>query len=112
LAACGIPSAGTIDHGAFGRCAIDADNQWIKEISMLRTVVAAAILAAVSLACVPASHAEDQPDPQEKLLIVNGNSGRVIYDDGRNDLFCVTRRVVVGYTYWGRSIVRRTMWCR
>ena len=45
-------------------------------------------------------------------MIVNGNSGRVIYDDGRNDLFCVTRRYTVGYDQYGRRIMRRNMRCR
>jgi hypothetical protein len=48
----------------------------------------------------------------DRLLIVNGNSGRVIYDDGRDDLFCVTRRRFVGYNDYGRRIWRRTMRCR
>jgi hypothetical protein len=48
----------------------------------------------------------------DRLLIVNGNNHHVIYDDGRNDLFCVTRVVVAGYTYYGRPIYRRTMSCR
>ena len=51
-------------------------------------------------------------DDNDKLLIVNGNSGHVIYDDGRDDLFCVTRRKVVGYDDWGRRIYQRRMRCR
>lgn len=47
-----------------------------------------------------------------RLMIVNGNSGHVIYDDGRDDLYCVTRRVTVGYDYHGRPVRRRTMNCR
>ncbi len=48
----------------------------------------------------------------DRLLIVNGNTGRVIYDDGRNDLFCVTRLRVVGYNDYGMPIRKRTMRCR
>lgn len=48
----------------------------------------------------------------DRLLIVNGNNGHVIYDDGRDDLFCVTRKVVIGYDDWGRPIRKRTMRCR
>ncbi|MBM3552765.1 MAG: hypothetical protein FJX45_13605 [Alphaproteobacteria bacterium] len=55
------------------------------------------------------SFAEEE---NNRLLIVNGNSGHVIYDDGRDDLFCVTRRRVVGYNDYGRRIWRRTMRCR
>ena len=46
----------------------------------------------VSLAPLGAAHAEDN----DKLLIVNGH-GHVVYDDGRNDLFCVRRHTLVGY---------------
>ena len=48
----------------------------------------------------------------DRLLIVNGSNGRVIYDDGHDDLFCVTRKVVVGYDDWGQPIRKRTMRCR
>lgn len=51
-------------------------------------------------------------DANDRLMIVNGNSGHVIYDDGRDDLFCVTRRRVVGHDDHGRRIFRRTMRCR
>jgi hypothetical protein len=57
-----------------------------------------------------AKYASDTAD--DRLLIVNGNSGRVIYDDGKNDLFCVTRNVVVGYNEYGYPIRKRTMRCR
>jgi hypothetical protein len=36
----------------------------------------------------------------------------VIYDDGRNDLFCVTRVVFSSYDHYGRPHYRRTMRCR
>jgi hypothetical protein len=49
---------------------------------------------------------------QDRLLIVNGNNGHVVYDDGRNDLFCVTRRYVAYYNYYGRPVFRRTIRCR
>jgi hypothetical protein len=48
----------------------------------------------------------------DRLLIVNGNTGHVIYDDGNDDLFCVTRKVVVGYNEFGYPIRKRTMRCR
>jgi len=56
----------------------------------------------------------DQSDvtPAERLLIVNGNTGHVLYDDGRNDLFCVIRRVVVDYNQLGRPIRKPVMRCR
>ena len=68
------------------------------------------ILALATLATCSASAALAQDN--QRLLIVNGNSGRVVYDDGRDDLFCVTRRHFVGYNEYGRRIFRRTMRCR
>ncbi len=53
--------------------------------------------------------AQDTQD-NDRLLIVKDH--HVIYDDHRNDLFCVSRVVVAGYTYYGRPIYRRTMSCR
>jgi len=96
---------------------------------MFRTMIIAAALAA-SCVGVPAAHAGGFPaleyadgnaatkpdanrqDGQDRLMIVSRNSGRVIYDDGRNDLFCVTQRYVAGYTEEGHRIFRRTMRCR
>jgi len=49
---------------------------------------------------------------QEQLLIVDRNTGRVVYDDGVDDLFCVTKRVFVGYNRNGYAMYRRTMRCR
>lgn len=62
----------------------------------------------VSLAPIGAQAGDDN----SRLLIVNGNSGHVIYDDGRDDLFCVTRRRLVGYDDYGRRIYHRRMRCR
>jgi hypothetical protein len=94
----------------------------------IRTLAAVAVAALILTAT--ASKAEillqGQPDEQgvsdaadsttdaanDRLLIVNGNTGHVVYDDGRDDLFCVTRRVVVGYNQWGYPIRKRTMHCR
>ncbi|WP_454620433.1 hypothetical protein [Bradyrhizobium cenepequi] len=57
-----------------------------------------------------ATHVSDSAD--DRLLIVNGQTGRVIYDDGKNDLFCVTRKVVIGYNEFGKPIRKRVMRCR
>lgn len=73
-----------------------------------------AITAAIVLLA-GSAYAQGAPDTQgsaERLLIVNANTGRVIFDDGRNDLFCVTRTVTVGHTESGRPIRKRTMRCR
>jgi D-alanyl-D-alanine carboxypeptidase len=61
------------------------------------------------------AHNAAAPAPNEsnnRLMIINGNSGRVIYDDGLDDLFCVTRRYFVGWDYYGRRLYRRAMGCR
>lgn len=98
---------------------------------MFRTIIAAAAVAAVSISFAAAAKAQtfavDQGDDeytneavspagpiqgQDRLLIVNGNTGHVVYDDGRNDMFCVTRRYVSYYNYHGRPVYRRTMRCR
>jgi hypothetical protein len=81
-----------------------------QESTMIRTIFAAAAVA--TLAASFATSANAQGQGQDRLLIVNGNTGHVVYDDGRNDLFCVTRRYVAYYDYFGRPVTRRTMRCR
>lgn len=76
---------------------------------MIRQTLTALALSTIALTAASGARADEASD---RLLIVNGNSGRVIYDDGRNDLFCVTRTRVVGHTYYGRRIYRRSMACR
>ncbi len=59
--------------------------------------------------------AEAQAAPKSgnaSLVVVNGDTGRVVYDDGYDDAFCVTRRRFVGYDWWGNPIFRRTIRCR
>jgi hypothetical protein len=48
----------------------------------------------------------------DRLLILNGDTSHIVYDDGQDDLFCVTRKVVVGYNGWGFRIRKQTMHCR
>lgn len=97
---------------------------------MSKTTIAAASFILALLAAAPAAQAQvtstrqdraTTPAPsaatepaaaEDRLMIVNRNTGRVIYDDGRNDLFCSTRRYIAGYTDWGRPIYRRNMHCR
>lgn len=74
---------------------------------MIRTILAAA-LATLSVSFAATAQAQSN----DRLLIVNGNTHRVVYDDGRNDLFCVTRRHVAYYDYFGRPVHRRTIRCR
>ena len=96
---------------------------------MFRTSIAALAAIVTIAAIAPRAQAQDAVTPagagsvagaapeariegQDRLMIVNRNSGRVIYDDGRNDLFCSTRVYIAGYTDWGRPIYRRNMRCR
>jgi hypothetical protein len=100
----------------------DTSISFLKETTMIRTSAALLTLLAtanpglagqngnaVSNTATPAPQS-DRPD--NRLLIVNGNSGRVIYDDGHEDMFCVTRRYLIGWNDAGRRIYHRTMSCR
>lgn len=81
--------------------------------------VIAAIVFTV-LAVVAAAKAEDvRPERTtvanntgDRLLILNGDTGHLVYDDGQDDLFCVTRKVVVGYNEWGFPIRKAAVQCR
>jgi hypothetical protein len=99
-----------------------ADSILLRETAMIRRAVAVATL--VSLAATDpglasqnekVGHHAAASAPNEsnsRLMIINGNSGRVIYDDGYDDLFCVTRRYFVGWDYYGRRLYRRAIGCR
>jgi len=90
------------------------------------SVFAAAVLVTFSLTSAKADYHQEvsgrvvdvatnmrSPDSaDDRLLIVNGQTGHVIYDDGRDDLFCVTRKVVVCYNEFGYPIRKRVMRCR
>ncbi len=39
-----------------------------------------------------------------RLMIINGNSGRVTYDDRRDDMVCVTLHYFVGRDYYRRHL--------
>ena len=94
--------------------------------TFVTTLVAAALIASAATAAkadvyflgsdqhavdtAPATPVSDSAD--DRLLIVNGNTGKVIYDDGKDDLFCVTRKVVIGYNEYGDPIRKRIMRCR
>lgn len=86
-----------------------ASTATFQEAHMIGRSKSILILALFVTLGVTGARAEDSND---RLLIVNGNSGHVIYDDGRDDLFCVTRRRVVGYDDYGHRIWRRRMRCR
>lgn len=75
---------------------------------MTRILLASVFLGITGLGLV--ANAQEADD--ERLMIVNGYTGHVVYDDGRDDLFCVTRRYVVGYDAYGRRVHRRVLRCR
>jgi hypothetical protein len=63
----------------------------------IRRSLAAAVLASVVVSfAAPAFAAEKKPG-DDRLVIVNEKTGRVVYDDGRDDVFCTSKRVPVGY---------------
>jgi len=100
----------------------NADFILLRETAMIRPAVAVAslVLLAATDTCLAGQDQNVAPnaatpasnESNNRLLIINGNSGRVIYDDGRDDLFCVTRRYFVGWNYHGRRLYRRAMGCR
>jgi hypothetical protein len=74
---------------------------------------ASKILSALALlAAASAANVAQAEDASDRLMIVNGNSGHVVYYDGRDDLFCVTHRHLLGYNYYGHRVYRRSMHCR
>lgn len=75
----------------------------------MKRLILSTLLALSAYAAIAPAMANEAND---RLLIVNGNNGHVIYDDGRDDLYCVTRRHIVGYDDWGYPVRRRTMHCR
>jgi hypothetical protein len=126
LAVAGISILASAPHGVLTNGVIRRQSP--QESTMFRAIIAAA---AVSISFAATANAQsftvDQGEEEyineaasparpvqgdNRLLIVNGNTGHVVYDDGRDDLFCVTRRYVAYYTYHGRPVYRRTMRCR
>ncbi len=71
--------------------------------------LAASLLAAALAA--PAFAEDANPTADDRLMIVNGNTGNVIYDDGYDDLYCVTR-VHHWHDAYGYRHRYRTMRCR
>jgi hypothetical protein len=99
-----------------------ADFILLKETAMIRPAVAVAMLVLLAATnpglagqnenVAPNAAAPASNESNNRLMIINGNSGRVIYDDGRDDMFCVTRRYFAGWDYYGRRLYRHTMGCR
>ena len=80
---------------------------------MSRLLLIALTFATVAAGTAGVARAEENDGGlKDQLVIVDRNAGRVIYDDGRNDLFCVTQRHWVGYNRYGTPVYRRSMNCR
>jgi hypothetical protein len=89
---------------------------------MIRTSVAAAALALLATVnpgfagqsdnAAPNAAAPAPKASNDRLMIVNGYTGRVVFDDRQDDQFCVIRRYLVGYDDDGRRIIRRSLHCR
>ena len=82
--------------------------------TLLSKLVLAAALGSSALAL--ASTAEAAPKSQSgknaAFVVVDGDRGRVVYDDGHDDVFCVFRRVIVWNRYLGDYVIRKRMVCR
>ncbi len=73
-----------------------------------------AFIAGLFAAGLAAPALADEASPQSadnRLMIVDGATDRVIYDDGSDDLFCVTR-VHHWHDEYGYRHRHRTMRCR
>ncbi len=76
-----------------------------------QALLAAALVTAAAAGFAPA--AEAKPGKAKPYLVIaDGDSGRIVYDDGYDDAFCITRRRFVGYDWYGRPMFRRVIRCR
>ncbi|GGE24632.1 hypothetical protein GCM10011390_50080 [Aureimonas endophytica] len=97
---------------------------------MTKTVLLSLAIFGATFATMPASHAEegidlpqvleqidapsavaDASDEDDRLMVINANTGRVVYDDGHDDVVCVKRNRVVGYDWYGRALYKRSVKC-
>ena len=76
--------------------------------SFLSKLVLAAALGSSAVALASTAEAA----PKKSLVVVDGDRGRVVYDDGYDDAFCVFRRVIVWNRYLGDYVIRKRMVCR
>ena len=76
---------------------------------MFRKILIAATLAATAAIGFGATA---EAKPKNGFVIADGDTGRVLYDDGNDDAFCVTRRRFVGFDWYGNPMFRRVTRCR
>jgi hypothetical protein len=83
-----------------------------EEKTMFRKILIAATLAATASVGFGATADAKSHGPKNGFVIADGDTGRVLYDDGNDDAFCVTRRRFVGFDWYGEPIFRRVTRCR
>jgi hypothetical protein len=49
--------------------------------------------------------------PNSRFWVGDADTGRVVYDDGRDDGGCIFRRAFAGYDWSGRPIYRKVFRC-
>ena len=49
--------------------------------------------------------------PNNRFWVGDADTGRVVYDDGRNDGGCIFHRVFAGYDWSGRPVFRKVFRC-
>lgn len=77
---------------------------------MLKKFLIVASVAATSVvAFAPTASAFGRPRPS--LTVIDGDHGRVVYDDGYDDGTCVYRRRFAGYDWYGHPVFRKVMRC-
>lgn len=76
-------------------------------LKKLLIVASLATTAAVTFA--PTADAMGNKKPY--LTVIDGDRGRVVYDDGYDDGTCVYRRRFAGYDWYGHPIFRKVMRC-
>jgi hypothetical protein len=75
---------------------------------MYKLLLAGALVATVgTIAAITPADARKN----NRFHVVDGDTGQVLYNDGRNDGGCVFRRRFVGYDYWGNPRFRKVYHC-
>jgi hypothetical protein len=80
-----------------------------ERIMSKKIILLAGVVLTAAAAFAPAAQAGSHS--RNSLVVVDGDRGRVVYDDGMDDGACVYRRKFVGYDYYGDPIFRKVMRC-
>lgn len=71
-------------------------------------LLAAAALATIAAGSIAPASASGN---KKGFVVVDGDRGRVVYDDGRDDGGCVFRRAFAGYDWYGNPRFRKVYRC-